>query len=147
MVNERNHMKYSSSIQDWEHTPNLTPRGLEIKRDELYVLSGDTIVHAYHLLMNQRAATLVTLSQLSPVDVQTYERFLSLVKHINLILHYLLDALPLVGVLQAQEALLSSTSKLNEGLTLAQILDKFHLSGGGSKDEMKPPTDETSAIE
>jgi len=143
----------SGSIHDWEHTPNLTPRGFEIKKDELYVLSGDALVKIYHLLMNQRMASLMTLSRLSPINVAEYEQYLSLSKHINLVMYDVLNSLPLLMVMQMQDEsrmpdneIKSFTpgSKRSGILTLKQLLDKFHLSEGG-KDEMKPPnpTDET----
>jgi len=129
----------SGSVKDWRHTPNLTPRDHEIKRDEVYVVNGDTLIKAYHLLMNQRAASLITLSHISPMDIANYEQTLSFSKYINVVLFHLLHSTPLIDVLQAhEESLKEQDAPKHAGLTLKEILEKFHLRVG-NKDELKPP--------
>jgi len=136
----------SGSIKDWTYTPNLTPRGHEIKKDELYVINGDVLIKAYHLLMNQRVSTLLALSKIPPTEVAVYEEYLSMSKHINMVLYHVLNSLPLVSVLQAQsEARIEEENRTRlstvSGLTLKEILKKYHLTEGG-KDELKKPPPE-----
>lgn len=137
----------SGSIEDWRHTPNLTPRGYEIKKDELYVVNGDTLIKAYHLLLNQRFSALQMVSQQPPTNIVEIDQYLSLAKHINMVLYHMLHSEPLVNVLQMQELARIESEKLkNEsqgenttGITLKEMLDKFHMTDGGTKDELPPP--------
>ena len=137
-------MVESGSIKDWEHSPNLTPRGFEIKKDELYVLNGDTLIKAYHLLMNQRASSLMMLAKLPPTSIAQYEEYLSVSKHINLTMYHILHSVPLPHILQMQEeARIEAEEKKNaenrkHGLTLKEIMSRFHLSEG-DRDELKLP--------
>ncbi len=135
-----------STIRDWEHSPNLTPRGYEIKKDELYVLNGDTLIKAYHLLMNQRTSSLLSLSKIPPTNVALYEEYLSMSKYINLVLYHILHSVPLANILAMQEETRVEEQRKpppkRVGLTLKEILEKFHLSEGG-KDELNPPSSPT----
>lgn len=144
----------SGSIKDWEFTPNLTPRGYEIKKDELYVLSGDTIIKTYHLLLTQRLAALQTVARLQPTSLAEVDEYLSIAKHINLILYHILHSVPLMNIMQMQEENRISeeekktpskkTEKRQQGLTLKEMLKKFHLTDGGTKDELPPPEPPTT---
>jgi hypothetical protein len=148
MAMETNINAPRSGSRDWEHTPNLTPRGYEIKKDELYVLSGDTLIKAYHLLASQKMNALLTAGKLQPTQVADLDDFLSMVKYINITMYHVLHSVPLANILQMQEeARLAEQEKqkkstenpiVKEGLTLKEILDKFHLSDGGNKDEIPP---------
>jgi len=136
----------SGSIRDWEHAPNLTPRGYEIKKDELYVLNGDSLIKAYHLILGQRISALQMIAKLSPTEIAEIEDYLSLTKHINMVLYHILHSLPLATVLQLQEEervakeKIRKVSKKNEGMTLKELLNRFHLSDGGTRDELDPPS-------
>lgn len=147
-------MGSGSMGRDWKRTPNLTPRGYEIKRDELYVLSGELLIQMYHLLMSQRISSLVILSKIPPTEGPVYEEYLQISKHINEVLNDILQSMPLVSILQMQdEARLEEERSKNStvsGLTLKEILAKYHLSEGGKKDESKksppPPENGTPKI-
>lgn len=143
-------LENSGSIENWMHTPNLTPKGHELKKDELYVLGGDVLIQVYHLLMTQRVSSLMVLSKIPPTEAEMYENYLSLSKHINAVMFNVLQSLPLASILQMhEEARLEEKKRSNRqvasGLTLKEILDKYHLSEGG-KDELRkktPPSPET----
>ena len=143
------------AIKEWKHTPNLTPKGKEIKKDELYVLNGDTIIRAYHILMSSRAGSLATLAKIPVVAQGDYETYLSYSKYINETLFSLISGIPLAQVLQAQEAQRTALEDEKRKAAIAddninvipltELANKFGIGfGNATIDEKKPPTEPPS---
>lgn len=138
-----------SDIKEWKHIPNLTPKGMEIKRDELYVLNGDTIIRAYHVLMSSRAGSLATLAKIPVANQKDYDTYLSYSQYINRILFSLLAGIPLPAILQAQE---NQRVQLEEAkrkaaivddninvVPLTELVNKFGIGFGNATIDEKPP--------
>lgn len=133
----------SASNARGQHLANALPTST-IKRDELYVLSGDTLLKAYAYLYGQRVSFLSILSKMSPKDLDEFEQYLKATSEVNLIMYELLNGLPLASVLQIEmDRLHHEDEEAKRGLTLGDLLRKLHIREG-DKDEGKHGSDRPS---
>jgi len=139
-----------SDIREWTRIPNLTPKGMEIKKDELYVLSGDTLIRAYHILMASRAGSLATLAKIPVVNQKDYDVYLSYSQYINRVLFAIAAGIPLPQILQMQEnqriALEETRRKAAIAddninvVPLTELAQKYGIAFGNATIDEKSPT-------
>jgi len=69
------------------------PHVYEIKKDELYVISGDTLINSYKLLSAQRISALIQINNIPPTYLKEIEIYINLFKRINRTMYDIMNAI------------------------------------------------------
>lgn len=81
----------SGSSEKPEH--DLDAVGYEIKKNELYVIGGDTLIRAYKLLSAQRISTLLQINHTPPTFTKEIENYIGIFNHVNKTMYDILNAI------------------------------------------------------
>lgn len=133
--------------------------GHEIKKDELYVIDGNSLIKAYKLMASQRTSALVHINGLSPTYTKEIESYMILFTHVNKTMYEFLNAIPYKKLKEMEEEEHGKNKRIdlnqekrkeltNTGENFTQFMkdflkkNKISLNGDvndGNKEDTSPP--------
>lgn len=122
-------------------------RHLNFKKDELYVIQGEVLIHAFHYLNSQKASALVWLNRIRPELIDEIEKYLEIYKQINLVMARIKLAMPLMDILPDAQIEKERRARVpgNGAATKAELqelnelLSGFEIEQGSDIDETHTP--------